>query len=88
MERTRFNAMIRQAGKSQIAVAREIGVLPSALSRWSSGGAMPGVAQLPALADALGVSIDAVVGALMEDRDLGVMGGASSADQVLPLQDQ
>ena len=51
----------KAAGLTQEELGRAAGVSTQAVSRWECGGA-PDVALLPAVADALGVTIDALFG--------------------------
>ena len=51
----------RAAGLTQEDLGRAVGVSTQAVSRWENGGA-PDIALLPALADRLGVTIDALFG--------------------------
>ena len=46
------------AGLSQKNLADKLGIVQSAISAWESGEKMPRASQLPALAKALGCSID------------------------------
>lgn len=48
-------------GMTQEDLGRAVGISAQAVSRWECGGA-PDVALLPAVADALGVTIDALFG--------------------------
>ncbi len=58
---------IRKAkGMKQEELADQVGVSPQAVSKWEQGG-MPDAALLPAIADALGISIDALFGRAQED---------------------
>lgn len=50
------------AGLSQADVVRAMKVDQAAVFRWENGQAMPRAAKLPALADLLGCSIDALFG--------------------------
>ena len=51
----------KAAGLTQEELGTTVGVSAQAVSRWECGGA-PDVALLPAVADALGVTIDALFG--------------------------
>ena len=51
----------KAAGLTQEELVTTVGVSAQAVSRWECGGA-PDVALLPAVADALGVTIDALFG--------------------------
>ena len=51
----------KAAGMTQEELGRAVGVSTQAVSRWECGGT-PDVALLPAIADRLGVSIDALFG--------------------------
>lgn len=51
----------KERGMTQEELGRRVGVSTQAVSRWECGGA-PDVALLPAIADALGVAIDALFG--------------------------
>lgn len=51
-----------KSGMSQKSLATAMGVSQQAVSRWESGTCMPLAEQLPALADALGCTIDALFG--------------------------
>ena len=51
----------KAAGLTQEELGTTVGVSAQAVSRWECGGA-PDVALLPAIADALGVSIDSLFG--------------------------
>ena len=51
----------KEKGMKQEELAAIVGVSPQAVSKWEQGG-MPDAALLPAIADALGVSIDALFG--------------------------
>ena len=58
---------IRKAkGMKQEELADQVGVSPQAVSKWEQGG-MPDAALLPAIADALGVSVDALFGRAQEE---------------------
>ena len=58
---------IRKAkGMKQEELAEAVGVSPQAVSKWEQGG-MPDAALLPSVADALGVSIDALFGRAQEE---------------------
>ena len=50
------------AGLSQADVVRAMGVDQAAVFRWENGQAMPRADKLPALADLLGCTIDALFG--------------------------
>lgn len=58
------------AGLSQTALAARIGVLPCAVSIMEKPGRFPDVARLPALADVLGCSIDALFGRTAPEHSL------------------
>jgi len=51
----------REAGLTQEELGKSVGVSTQAVSRWECGG-MPDIEQLPAIADRLHVSIDALFG--------------------------
>ena len=50
------------AGMTQTALAKQLGVKPAAVSFMEMPGRFPDVSRLPAIADALGCSIDALFG--------------------------
>lgn len=50
-----------EAGMTQTALAEKIGVSQQAVSFWETGERYPRTADLPRIADALGVSIDELV---------------------------
>lgn len=50
------------SGKSQGQIAAELGVTHGAMSQWASGLTMPSARLLPALASALGCTVDALYG--------------------------
>lgn len=52
----------RQAGLSQEQLAEQVGVSRQAVSKWESGQSLPETERLIALGEALGVSIDALLG--------------------------
>ena len=56
----------KEKGMKQEELAAIVGVSPQAVSKWEQGG-MPDAALLPAIADALGVSIDALFGRAEEE---------------------
>lgn len=47
-------------GKTSASVAAELGVTPGAVSQWASGLVLPSAKLLPALASALGCTVDAL----------------------------
>lgn len=48
----------KRSGKSQEALAEQLGVSRQAVSKWETGDAVPEVTKLKALADAFGVTVD------------------------------
>lgn len=52
----------KAAKKSQVAVARELGVSPSTIAGWEIGTHTPRLARLDAVADALGVTVADLLG--------------------------
>lgn len=56
----------KEKGMKQEELAEAVGVSPQAVSKWEQGG-MPDAALLPSVADALGVSIDALFGRAQEE---------------------
>lgn len=61
-----LKALRRAKGMKQEELADLVGVTPQAVSKWEQGG-MPDAALLPAIADALSVSIDALFGREKEE---------------------
>ena len=61
----------RKAGLSQDALAEAVGVSRQAISKWELGDAVPETAKLPALAAALGVSIDWLLSEDGPEEDAG-----------------
>lgn len=51
-----------QAGLTQTQLARQLGLTPQAVQKWEAGGGHPAPSRLPALAQALGVSVDLLLG--------------------------
>ena len=58
----RIKELRQAAGVTQQALAEQLHVDRSAVAYWENGTAMPKAALLPALADALGCTIDALFG--------------------------
>jgi len=56
----------KEKGMKQEELANAVGISPQAVSKWEQGG-MPDAALLPSIADALGVSIDALFGRKQEE---------------------
>ena len=52
----------QRAGMNQSELARKLGVLPSAVCRMERPGSYPDAARLPAIADALDCTVDALFG--------------------------
>ena len=68
-------AKFRKAqGLTQEDLAKSVGVSSQAVSRWECGGA-PDVTLLPAIADRLGVTIDALFGREGEERAASIRAG-------------
>ena len=65
----RIAALRKERGFTQEQLGQMVGVSAQAVSKWEKGGA-PDVDLLPAVADALGVSIDSLFGRVEEDLDL------------------
>ena len=61
-----LKSLRRAKGMKQEELAELVGVTPQAVSKWEQGG-MPDAALLPAIADALNVSIDALFGREKEE---------------------
>ena len=79
----------RAQGLSQEALAEKIGVSRQALGKWEKDTALPGLDNLQALAAALGIGVDALLGA--ENADPAVpavtptMAPAALSSAVLPM---
>lgn len=84
----------KAAGLSQEALGEKLGVVSQTVSKWERGESAPDAAALPALADALGLSLDALFGrepterTLEEDflRLIGPMTPEERSELVLRLQ--
>lgn len=76
----------KAAGLTQEELGRAVGVSTQAVSRWECGGA-PDVALLPAIADKLGVTIDALfgreVGEAMDTEKLAIQWGSGVSPEQL-----
>ena len=59
---TRFRQAKWDSGKMQKEIAKEVGTSEGCISRWMNGAALPETVYLPALANALGVSVDWLFG--------------------------
>ena len=68
---TRIAALRKKRGLTQEQLGSQVGVSAQAVSKWENGGA-PDVELLPALADRLGVSVDALFG--RQEREVQDMG--------------
>ena len=67
MSRLSIKPIRENLGISQHQLAAKLGVNQTAVSQWERGAALPGCDKLPALAEALGCSIDE----LFSDKEAG-----------------
>lgn len=80
-----IQAARKAAGLSQEALAARVGVSRQALGKWEKDTALPGLDNLQALAEALGVSVDALLGAAGEPQ--AAAGPAMTLDAMRALLD-